>query len=135
MKALTRPLTTSEEKTIKCALEKSWSEKTGAWNPNYPSSNQCIQTSFAVWLNFGGEILRTKVITVQGRQIDHFYNRIGGQRYDFTEDQFAQPGYWASVKYDDDLVDDIDDVKTLVYAELLDNLIEAFNTELKRLST
>lgn len=35
---------------------------------------------------FGGEILKTK--TPDGW---HFYNRIDGQRFDFTESQFSEP--------------------------------------------
>jgi hypothetical protein len=35
---------------------------------------------------FGGELLKTPL-----PQGDHFYNRIGGRRYAFTDSQFARP--------------------------------------------
>jgi hypothetical protein len=41
----------------------------------------CWFTSF-----FGGELLKTPL-----PEGDHFYNRIGGCRYDFTDSQFNHP--------------------------------------------
>lgn len=51
---------------------------------------------------FWGEILKTHVPKQDGASVRHFYNRIEGQRYDFTRSQFDDlPDYWDPVAYDD----------------------------------
>lgn len=49
-------------------------------------SRQCNVTSLLVYELFGGQLLKTPLAAG-----DHFYNWIGGRRYDFTERQFTQP--------------------------------------------
>jgi len=41
---------------------------------------------------FGGDLLKTRL-----PEGDHFYNRIGGRRYDFTESQFSLPITYADL--------------------------------------
>jgi hypothetical protein len=47
---------------------------------------QCNVTALLVHELFGGELLKTRL-----PDGDHFYNRIDGVRFDFTESQFAHP--------------------------------------------
>ena len=69
------------------ALRKSWSPASGRqWTAENPAAGQCSVTALLVYELFGGELLKTS--TPEG---DHFYNRIGGCRYDFTDSQFTQP--------------------------------------------
>ncbi len=92
---------------IRQALEQSWSEKTSVcYNPEIAplSYGQCAPTAIVVFETFGGEILRTEVPKWDGSLIRHFYNRIEGQRHDFTEDQFKipdDPNYWGEFIYKD----------------------------------
>jgi hypothetical protein len=92
---------------IRQALEQSWSEKTSVcYNPESAplSYGQCAPTAIVVFETFGGEILRTEVPKWDGSLIRHFYNRIDGQRHDFTGDQFNipdDPDYWGEFIYKD----------------------------------
>ena len=115
------------EKAVRLALAASWSEHTQpGFDPQWPSYNQCAQTAIVVFERFGGEILRTTALTTDGREIEHFYNRIGGDRYDFAEGQFLIPGYWQPICYRD-----IPSTTTEACANLrsgqLDALREAFS--------
>jgi len=68
-------------------LRKSWSLATARqWTETNPAAGQCNVTALLVHELFGGELLTTRL-----PEGDHFYNRIDGQRYDFTESQFNQP--------------------------------------------
>ena len=72
---------------IQSALRKSWSLATARqWTPTNPTAGQCNVTALLVHELFGGDLLKTPLSTG-----DHFYNRIGGRRYDFTESQFREP--------------------------------------------
>ena len=72
---------------IQDALRKAWSLSTSSqWTANNPAAGQCNVTSLLVHELFGGDLLKT--LLPAG---DHFYNRIGGKRYDFTACQFVQP--------------------------------------------
>lgn len=77
---------------VRSALERSWSEKTSySYHPKEQalSHGQCAQTAIVIFEKFGGEIIKTDgVPNISGL---HFYNSIGGQRYDFTADQFNEP--------------------------------------------
>jgi len=90
------------EKSILQALRATWSSLT---QPSFlaavPAYNQCAQTAIVICENFGGEILRTQVSLCDGSQIEHFYNRIGGQRYDFTEEQFVIEDFVKPLNYQD----------------------------------
>ncbi len=85
---------------IRCALERSWSDKTSVCYSTSaaPSYGQCAPTAIVIWETFGGEILKTDGWPPKGR---HFYNRIDGIRYDFTADQFEMPDYFHKVEYKD----------------------------------
>lgn len=121
------------EAAVRDALQKCWSEKTGAgWSPDYPSYNQCMQTAVVVFRAFGGEILKTIAITCDDREVEHFYNRIDGHRYDFTSDQFNIPNYWKLFKYDDVEVSERR-VLSRLHSDYLNSLSAAFSREYKLL--
>jgi hypothetical protein len=72
---------------IQSALRQAWSLSTASqWTPANPAAGQCNVTSLLVHDLFGGDLLKTPLPAG-----DHFYNRIGGRRYDFTASQFDQP--------------------------------------------
>lgn len=72
---------------VQRALRKAWSLSTASkWTANNPAAGQCNVTSLLIHDLFGGELLKTPLPAG-----DHFYNRIGGRRYDFTASQFDQP--------------------------------------------
>lgn len=72
---------------VQSALRKAWSLSTASqWTANNPAAGQCNVTSLLIHELFGGDLLKTPLPAG-----DHFYNRIGGQRYDFTASQFDQP--------------------------------------------
>jgi len=67
------------------ALRKSWSLATARqWTVENPAAGQCNVTALLVHEFFGGELLKTRL-----PEGDHFYNRIDGRRYDFTDWQFS----------------------------------------------
>jgi hypothetical protein len=69
------------------ALVGSWSpESARQWTAENPAAGQCNVTALLVHELFGGELLKTKL-----PEGDHFYNRIDGVRYDFTESQLSRP--------------------------------------------
>jgi hypothetical protein len=69
------------------ALRLSWSPATARqWTAENPAAGQCNVTALLVQELFGGELLMTPL-----PEGEHFYNRIGARRYDFTEGQFAKP--------------------------------------------
>ena len=68
-------------------LGRAWSLETSSlWSPDNPARGQCSVTALAVQRLYGGDILKTRA---PGGA--HFYNRIGGARFDFTAAQFADP--------------------------------------------
>lgn len=72
---------------IRSALHRSWSLATASqWTQANPAAGQCNVTALLIHELFGGDLLKTPLPAG-----DHFYNRIGGRRYDFTEDQFQEP--------------------------------------------
>jgi hypothetical protein len=72
---------------VQSALRKAWSLSTASqWTPTEPAAGQCNVTSLLIHELFGGDLLKTPLPAG-----DHFYNRIGGRRYDFTASQFDQP--------------------------------------------
>ncbi|WP_454648681.1 YunG family protein [Bradyrhizobium liaoningense] len=72
---------------VQSALRGAWSLSTASqWTASNPAAGQCNVTSLLVHELFGGVLLKTPLPAG-----DHFYNRIGGKRYDFTASQFAQP--------------------------------------------
>jgi hypothetical protein len=73
-------------------LKTAWNAETSSkWTSENPARGQCSVTSLVAQDVFGGVILKTA--TPGGI---HFYNRIGGSRWDFTMEQFDRP-----IPYDD----------------------------------
>ncbi len=82
-----------DAKQVESVLRKSWSLKSARqWTSANPAAGQCNVTALLIYEFFGGELLKTRL-----PEGDHFYNRIGGHRYDFTESQFAQPIDYSDV--------------------------------------
>ena len=74
-------------------LRNSWSPATARqWTKENPAAGQCNVTALLVHELFGGDLLRTRL-----PEGDHFYNRIDGLRYDFTESQFREPICYADL--------------------------------------
>jgi hypothetical protein len=72
---------------VQSALRKSWSLATARqWTLENSAAGQCNVTALLIHELFGGDLLKTPLPAG-----DHFYNRIGGRRYDFTESQFSDP--------------------------------------------
>jgi len=72
---------------VQRTLRKSWSLATASqWTAENPAVGQCNVTALLVHELFGGDLLKTPLPAG-----DHFYNSIGGRRYDFTASQFSQP--------------------------------------------
>lgn len=68
-------------------LTAAWSAETSSrWRPDNPAAGQCSVTALVVQDMLGGDILKTR--TPGGT---HFYNRIGGIKWDFTISQFDRP--------------------------------------------
>ena len=80
-----KQLTEIENYLIKC-----WSIKTSSkWTADNPYRGQCGVTALVINDLFGGQILKTKIDNQW-----HYYNRIHGQRFDFTRKQFdVEPDY------------------------------------------
>lgn len=77
---------------LESILNMVWSkESSSKWTLDNPAQGQCGVTSLVVNDLLGGEILKT--YTLGGW---HFYNRVFGQRLDFTKSQFFE-----SISYDD----------------------------------
>lgn len=98
------PLATEMKAKVRAALERSWSAETSyCFNTQIAplSYGQCAPTAAVLYETFGGEILKTEVKKLDGTSIRHFYNRIGGERIDFTADQFGISNYWEKLTYSD----------------------------------
>ena len=96
-------------------LASAWSPRTAStWTPANPAKGQCSVTAIAVQRIAGGDILKTP--TPDGL---HFYNRIGGVRFDFTAGQFAQSPEYR------DLPSDADDALSDTSPEQVAALLEA----------
>ncbi len=68
-------------------LSQCWSLETSSkWTADNPAAGQCNVTALLVHRVVGGEIMKT--LLPEGW---HFYNRIDGRRYDFTDRQFSAP--------------------------------------------
>lgn len=73
-----------DERAVRQMLTLCWSRSSSSlWSEDNPARGQCGVTALVVQDRFGGELLKTPV---DGRW--HFYNRVGGVRYDFTAEQF-----------------------------------------------
>jgi hypothetical protein len=78
------------------ALRASWSRETSRhWRPDDPARGQCNVSALVVHDLLGGDIVKTG--TPDGW---HFYNRVGGVRWDVTESQFVSPPSYEDVPSD-----------------------------------
>lgn len=79
---------TPDEFAARVAL--AWSARTAStYTPANPPRGQCSVTAILAQEKLGGDLLKTSVGGAW-----HWYNRIGGERYDFTANQFpAVPTY------------------------------------------
>jgi len=85
-----------DQNRILAALYHSWSIVTAAqWTPDNPANGQCHVTTLLIHDEFGGDILKTPL-----PEGEHFYNRIDGERLDFTASQFIEPIDYADVVTD-----------------------------------
>lgn len=114
---------------IRCALESSWSKKTSYCfsSTAAPSYGQCAPTAIVIYETFGGEILKTDGWPPNGR---HFYNRIGGTRYDFTADQFEMPHYSHNVEYKD-ILSNTEEAATETMEGQIEEMRRAFRNAFK----
>ena len=81
---------------VLAALYHSWSIVTAQqWAADNPAKGQCNVTALLVHDLFGGDILKTPL--PDGA---HFYNRIDGERHDFTASQFEQPIDYSDIATD-----------------------------------
>ena len=127
-------LSPETEIVIREALSRSWSDRTSVcFNPSIAprSYGQCAPTAIVVFEMFGGEILRTEVLRYDGHPIRHFYNRIGGRRYDFTADQFDIPDYWQQPVYFD-YPSSVDEAMTETISGQVDAMRSAFAKEMNK---
>ena len=86
----------ADAEALRRRLERAWSDRTSSlWTPDDPARGQCSVTALAVQHLCGGEILKTP--TPAG---PHFYNRIGGERHDFTAAQFSRPPAYEDLPSD-----------------------------------
>ncbi len=82
------------EKTLRSALENSWSKLTSSdpfnWTANNPSYGQCAVTSLVVQDYLGGEIVWANVVVSKGYEVSHYFNKIESKEKDFTCIQFPE---------------------------------------------
>lgn len=77
---------------VRKALEASWGPGSSTlWTPERPVAGHCGVSILVASDHLGGEILKTRF-----GDIWHFYNRIDGERVDFTDSQFE-----AAIAYSD----------------------------------
>lgn len=74
------------------AIRSSWAADTAAeddWPEDNPARGQCEPSSFVAWRYLGGDLVLAKVL-VDGEQTEHHYwNRIDGEDFDLTRQQFT----------------------------------------------
>ena len=82
-----------ESEDVFQAIRDSWSPDTCGEPDNFsadnPSWQQCDASAFVAWEHLGGDLVLGRVF-VNGEQTEHHYwNRIDGQDYDVTREQFS----------------------------------------------
>ena len=82
------------ESKLELALKNSWTEETSSDSENWTSDNsawgQCAVTSLIVNDYLGGEIVWANAILPDGREISHYFNKMGSVEKDFTRVQFPK---------------------------------------------
>ncbi len=82
-----------DRKEVIEAIRSCWSiETSGApdeWTPQNPAKGHCDVSSFVAWDYLGGDLVLSQVF-VEGVQTEHHYsNRIDGEDFDLTREQFT----------------------------------------------
>ena len=82
-----------ENEDVFQAIRDSWSPETCGEPDNFsaenPSWQQCDASAFVAWEHLGGDLVLGRVF-VNGEQTEHpYWNRIDGQEYDVTREQFS----------------------------------------------
>jgi hypothetical protein len=95
------------------------------------SYGQCAATAVVVYERYGGEILRSEIIRCDGEKLRHFYNRIDGQRLDFTADQLEMREHWSMPEYLD-IPSSAAEAKTELMPGQLDEMRRAFQHAITR---
>ena len=86
------PMTALTPAALRDALFQAWSlDSSSKWTAENPAAGHCGVTALVAQDWLGGDILKTRY-----GPIWHFYNRIDGERIDFTNSQFNGP-----ISYDD----------------------------------
>jgi len=92
------------------------------WTPENPAKGQCGVTALVMQALLGGEILKTPM--AEGW---HYYNRVAGQRLDFTASQFAEePDYQDLPSHREEA---FSDTNAQQYAYLRSKVIQALNQQ------
>lgn len=84
LKGQIQPIRDAMDKVFSC--ETVW----GTCRAEAPSAGHCFMASMAVQDMLGGEIIFGKV-KLNGEDVSHYWNRIGGWEVDVTGDQFREP--------------------------------------------
>ena len=88
-----KPSLNFEPILVQTVFRQTWSSATSSlWRREVPARGQCSVTALVVHRLFSGDILKTDV---EGAW--HYYNRLGGKRFDFTAEQFPSPPTYADV--------------------------------------
>lgn len=102
-----------DAKGLQELLQRAWSNRTSTlWTTENPAKGQCAVTACSVQKLYGGEILKTPALGGW-----HFYNRVGGQRYDFTAAQFVSLPEYHDIS--SSFADAFTDTTAAQYNELL----------------
>ena len=74
------------------AIRDSWSPETCGepekFSPDNPSWQQCDASAFVAWEHLGGDLVLGKVFLDGERTEHHYWNRIDGEDFDLTREQF-----------------------------------------------
>jgi hypothetical protein len=128
-----RQLSIDDEAAVRQVLEGCWSGRTSVcFNPAIAprSYGQCAPTAVVIFEQFGGEILKTEATRFDGFKIPHYYNCIGGRRYDFTADQFNVPDYIKEFTYKD-VPSSVEEAETEMMSGQLDAMRAAFSAAIR----
>lgn len=85
-----------DRQAVLAALHRAWSRSSARqWAADNPAQGQCNVTTLLIHDLYGGTLLKTPL-----PEGDHFYNRIGSARIDFTASQFDRPIRYADLPAD-----------------------------------
>lgn len=74
------------------AIRESWSRETCVepdnYSPENPSRQQCDVSAFVAWEYLGGDLVLARVLLDGEQKEHHYWNRIDGEDFDLTREQF-----------------------------------------------